>query len=265
MLSTCVESHVEWCRTPGMDAGPGAVHQGWFAKRDSERNQRGMAFSVGYFLLATQEKVTRSRKRVKALCRRAATALAEQAGSGFSWQVSVVATSPSSPALLPQAGEGGKAQAVKVQWHRAAMTLAEQAGSGSSSPVRRIRKFLRRSSPRRRVPCGDPTYVLRDFVTSSDDLDTLQIDALRPAASAHPTIPASIERNRSLALIPGPSPAGGRRERSAEAWRRSALIRPRQQSSNSHHLSDMTAGCARPGQLQNSLGEFECCEPLTIT
>ncbi len=207
MLSTCVESHVEWCRTPGMDAGPGAVHQGWFAKRDSERNQRGMAFSVGYFLLATQEKVTRSRKRVKALCRRAATALAEQAGSGFSWQVSVVATSPSSPALLPQAGEGGKAQAVKVQWHRAAMTHAEQAGPGfswqvsvvatspsspallpqageggkaqavkaqwhraamthaeqagpgSSSPVRRIRKFLRRSNPRRRVPCGDPTYL----------------------------------------------------------------------------------------------------------
>ncbi len=72
MLSACVESHVEWCRTPGMDAGLGAVHQGRFAKPDSERNQYGVAFSLVTFSCATSRE-SYSRESAKALCRAVGT------------------------------------------------------------------------------------------------------------------------------------------------------------------------------------------------
>ena len=114
--------------------------------------------SFGLPFLGRQEKVTRSRKRVKALWHRRAMTLAEQAGPGCSSRIRSVRKFPagsrlmrfglwpqhilrfrrrqvgiavlsSSPALLPRAREGSKARKrLKVLWHRAARTHAEHAG-----------------------------------------------------------------------------------------------------------------------------------------
>ncbi len=55
------------------DAGPDAIRQGRFANRDSKPNQRGMAFSVGDFLLRHTSRESYSRESAKARCRAAGT------------------------------------------------------------------------------------------------------------------------------------------------------------------------------------------------
>jgi hypothetical protein len=71
MLSTCVEAHVEWRRTPGMDAGPGALHQGWFARSVACIEIGRVDFSLVTFSLSIQRE-SDSRESAKLFCRRAA-------------------------------------------------------------------------------------------------------------------------------------------------------------------------------------------------